>query len=358
MATPERLLLGVEIGGTKLQLGLGDAAGRILAIERIAAEPAAGAEGIRAQIAAALEPWLAGQGVAPAGIEAVGIGFGGPVNAAEGRVVRSFQVAGWEDFPLAEWFRLALKLPSAILQNDADTAALGEARFGAGAGLSPVLYVNSGSGIGGGLVIDGRVYNGRGLGAIEIGHLRVTDPASTALRFHEDFLAHPPPEAFAVLHDAYLLAGETHTLESIASGWGIERHARELVRRHAPASREWRLMLLAEGEPERITAPIVAEAARLGDRAARKVLERATTAMGRALAQAITLLAPRRVVLGGGVSLIGEELWLAPIRREIDRNVFEPFRGTFDLVAAEMGEAVVIHGALALAADHAEANLW
>ena len=73
--------------------------------------------------------------------------------------------------------------------------------------------------------------------------------------------------------------------------------------------------------------------------------------MAFALTQAITLLAPRRIVIGGGVSLVGEKLWFDPIRRLIDRDVFEPFRGRFDIVPAALGEEVVVHGALAIARD-------
>lgn len=333
-------LLGIEIGGTKLQLGLGAGDGRITRLIRRTVDPPKGAEGIRAQIVEACRSL-------DVPVDAIGIGFGGPVEVDRGGVTKSNQIEGWDGFPLIEWARSALGVPDVVLQNDADTAALGEARFGAGRGLSPVLYVNSGSGIGGGLVIDGRIYRGAGRGAIEIGHLVASEGD------------HPTED-------------RKLTLEDLASGWAIGELGRALARQDsaflrtreqvvspliskecssseamAPGS----LLRLAEWDPERVDAKMVARSARMGHTDGKIVLRGAVLAMGNALAHAVTLLAPRRLILGGGVSLIGDDLWLDPIRQRIEDRVFPPFRGMFDVVTAELGEDVVVHGALALARD-------
>ena len=326
-----RPLIGLEIGGTKLQIGLGDGNGVITRLLAFRVDPPRGAEGIRAQI---LDAFRSLGEDAAAAAEALGIGFGGPVDPVRGVVTRSHQIAGWDEFPLADWVRSALRVPIVAVQNDADTAALGEARFGAGAGVSPVLYVNSGSGIGGGLILDGAIYSGSGTGAMEIGHLRIeeTDP--------DGFRSHIP-----------------RTLEDIASGWGIAAAARELAEREAGEGRRSAPLLeMVAGDPSRITAETVASAARAGSPLAGRVLARATTAMGRALAHAVTLMAPRRVILGGGVSLMDDDLWLDPIRRVLDERVFPPFRGSFDVVTAALGQDVVVHGALALARDAARSR--
>jgi glucokinase len=339
----ESLLLGIEIGGTKLQLGLGHGDGTILALDRRAIDPARGAAGILAQIPEALDSLLARSGVARAEIAALGIGFGGPVDAGRGVVTTSHQVSGWDRFPLADWARRHLGVPLAVLQNDADTAGLGEARFGAGVGLSPVLYVTIGSGIGGGLIIDGQIYRGAGAGAIEIGHLWVVD----RINCDQDVL----------------------TLEDVASGWAITRAARDFAARQSRAVQEqgqrqgrgrdenangrepWLVLRLVDGDRDRINPAVVAEAARLGDQEAAFILGKAVAAMANALNQAVTLLAPRRIILGGGVSMIGEAQWFQPIRARLDLHLFPPFRGTFDVVPAALGEAVVVQGALALAHD-------
>src|SRR5262249_16475433 len=139
-------------------------------------------------------------------IEAVGIGFGGPVDSVRGVVTKSFQVSDWEGFPLADWVRRTTGIDRVALHNDADTAALGEAHFGAGAGLAAILYVNSGSGGGGGLVIDGKIYRGSGAGALEIGHLRIEEGDSSGYEA-------PRPK----------------TLEALASGWAIAHAGREVA---------------------------------------------------------------------------------------------------------------------------------
>ena len=332
-ARDDRLLLGIEIGGTKLQVGLGRPDGGLIDLQRLRVEPERGAEGILAQILAATDELLQRAGAARADLAVVGIGFGGPVDSDQGVVVVSNQVAGWTGFPLAAWVRQTLGVGVVVVQNDAATAALGEARRGAGVGFDPVLYVTIGSGIGGGLIVGGAIYRGSGRGAIEIGHLWVDDlgPATSAA----------DPRARI-------------TLEERASGWSIARAGQRLVAGSSGASgvgaTGW-LVDLAGGDPAQVTTELVARAAIAGDPGASAILAAARAALGQALGHAVTLLAPRRIILGGGVSLIEAEQWLDPIRREVDRRVFPPFLGSYDLVAAGLGEAVVVHGALALAAD-------
>jgi glucokinase len=325
------LCLGVEIGGTKLQLGLGHGDGRIHALERRSVDPSRGAPGIRAQIAESIPTLLARAGATPESIAAVGIGFGGPVDPDQGLVLKSHQIEGWEQFPLAGWVRETLHVPLVAIQNDADTAGLAEARFGSGVGLSPILYVTVGSGIGGGLIIDGQIYRGAGAGALEIGHLWIVDRTNSDL----DILK----------------------LEDIASGWAIGAAARSYAERQiADGLTHWKVLQLAGGEPSRIDATMVADAAKAGDLEASFILGKAVFSMAHALNQAVTLLAPRRIILGGGVSQIGEDFWFAPIRNQLNVSVFPPLRGTFDVVPSALGEDVVVHGALALARDAALAG--
>jgi glucokinase len=322
----EPLFLGVEIGGTKLQLGLGHGDGKVLALDRRGVDPAQGAAGILDQLAQAIDALRSRSGTTRAAIAAVGVGFGGPVDPARGVVTRSHQIEGWEDFPLVNWLEEHTGAPAVDLQNDADTAGLAEARFGAGVGFSPLLYVTVGSGIGGGLVINGAIYRGAGAGALEIGHLWVIDRNSSDL--------------------------DVVVLEDVASGWAIDRAARDYAAKlGAEEQREWLPLTLAGGDPARLDARHLAEGARQGDRASSFLLKKAVSAMSSALCQAVTLVAPHRIVLGGGVSLIGEDLWLGPIREQLTLHVFPPFRGTFDLVPAALGEEVVVQGALALARD-------
>ena len=137
----------------------------------------------------------------------------------------------------------------------------------------------------------------------------------------------------------------------MASGWAIARAAQDHARKTLEERGDWMVLDRVAGDPSRITTALVAEAAQAGDAESASILARAHAAIAFALVQAITLVAPRRIVMGGGVSLIGEAGWFDPIRRLVEQDVFPPFRGGFDIVPAALGEEVVVHGALALARD-------
>jgi glucokinase len=293
------MFLGIEIGGTKLQIGLGHGDGVMTRLWRGPVDVAAGGDGIRRQIVAAVPELLANAGVAKPSLRGIGVGFGGPVDDNTQTIIKSHQIAGWENFPIAQWLTGALGFPVA-LGNDADVAGLAEATFGAGKGLSPIFYVTIGSGIGGGLIVEGKIFRGCGQGAAEIGHLRIADD----------------PRGHLVL-------------ELIASGWAMEQRAAELGLSYHKV-------------------PEIVRAAELGDEQASQVVDRAMSALAEAICHVIALLCPRRIVIGGGVSLLGDSLFV-PLRKRVAERVFKPFAGLTDIVPAALGEEVVVHGALALA---------
>ncbi len=300
------MFLGIEIGGTKLQLGLGRGDGHIRALWRGAVNPAEGSEGIRKQIVSAVPELLAKANTDRGLLRGVGIGFGGPTDDRSNTVIKSHQIDGWDGFPLADWVSDLVGVP-AVLCNDADVAGLAEALFGAGRGLSPIFYITVGTGIGGGLIIDGQIYRGVGRGAAEIGHYVVVERGDDE------------PDL---------------TVERVASGRAIQYHANKEG-------------LFADGAPR--TVQTVAALARNNDFKACRIFSMATDALAMAIAPMITLLCPARVVIGGGVSLIGEGLFFNPIREKVALRTFAPFAGLTDIVPAALGEEVVVHGALALA---------
>lgn len=340
------MYLGIEIGGTKLQLGVGSGGEGLVELQRLSVDPLRGAGGILTQIEDAATRLLARHG----SISRIGIGFGGPVDALAGRVIRSHQVDGWEGLELAAWCADAFGL-QAVLGNDCDAAALAEAVYGAGRGWRSVFYVTVGTGVGGGFVFDGRL-QGAGRPAIaEIGHLR--------------------PGLHCDRPDM--------TVESLASGWGIAEAARDRIsgdvalplgRLRDPESQdpaaiihrrlftrkeidqEFRRDLLARvgGDVEQLTAKLIGQTAAEGNELAVDVIRHATDVLGWAIAQTITLLAPEVVVVGGGVSLLGEGLFFAPLREAVARYVFPPLASAYTIVPAGLGELVVVHGAIALAA--------
>jgi glucokinase len=300
-------LVGIEIGGTKLQLCVGNADGEIHERRRFAIDPAAGGEGIRARIAEALPEM-----VRAADARAVGIGFGGPVDRERGVIACSHQVAGWSDFPLRDWVRDLAGLPVAI-ENDANVAALGEARVGAGRDHRLVFYMNMGSGIGGGLVIDGQVYHGAFPGESEVGHLRL-DRSGT-------------------------------TLEERCSGWAVDRRVRELV--SAEPDGELARQVSSHGSAE---ARYLYPSATAGDRRAAALFAEVLDELAFALSHVVHLLHPELVVLGGGLSLIGEPLRVGVLQR-LEAHLMKVFRPGPHVALAGLGEDVVPVGALVLAGD-------
>lgn len=302
--------LGIEIGGTKLQVGVGTGRGELRALVRAPIRPADGAEGILANLPTLVRKALHQAGLKPTNVAAIGVGFGGPVDRAAGQILTSCQVQGWAGFHLSEWLTRRWNMP-VVLQNDAKTAAFAECVSGAGRGARRVFYATLGSGIGGGLVVDGHIDEGQGIGAGEIGHTLVPDPN-----------------------------GGVTELESLSSGWAIGRRARVRVAAGAHTTLG-----------PQSTAVDVAKAARQGDRVALNVIDQATDALSVALANMVALLHPERVILGGGVSLMGPIFW-QPLREKFKRHVFAPFGNGVHLTPAELGEAVVVHGAVSLGLQH------
>ena len=310
--------LGIEIGGTKLQLGVGDRQSRELAeIVRLEVDAAAGANGIVAAIEEQGRALLVKHDIA-----SIGVGFGGPVDIKTGVVTKSHQIAGWDQFPLGDRLSKAFDGLQVHIDNDCNVAALGEARLGAGQGSSRVFYVTVGTGIGGGFVIDGRVDGNQRPAISEIGHMR---PGIGSRSIEK-------------------------TVENAASGWGIERYARRLLADKSISGKE-RLLELCAGDRNQLTGKSIGIAVAESDPLSLSVLDHATQHLGWAIAQVATLVAPEVVVIGGGVSLIGEPFF-SRVREQVDQYVFSPLRDSFTIVPARLGEEVVVHGALLLAGDN------
>jgi len=297
--------LGIEIGGTKLQLVLGDASARIRERRRLSVDASQGASGIRKQIEGALLVLLRGRR-----ISAVGVGFGGPVDWKTGRVARSHQVEGWSGFDLSGWLRELTGAPVRV-DNDANVAALGEARLGAGVGFNPVFYVTLGSGVGGGLIFGGTIYHGVTPGEAEIGHVRL-DRRGT-------------------------------TVESRCSGWAVDRKIRRMAIRN-PRSHLAKLAgKSAGGEAKHLAAAL-----RRGDPVARKILTAMAEDLACGLSHVVHLFHPALIVLGGGLSRVGEPLRHA-VAQTLPRWTMRVFHPAPELALTRLGEDSVPVGALLLA---------
>lgn len=311
------MILALDFGGTKLAAATVEPGARAFrARASMPSPPNKSAEADREIILALAKEVLGGKRPA-----AVGVSFGGPVR--EGVVLLSHHVPDWEDFPLAEWLREHFGVPAAV-ENDANAAALGEWRYGAGRGTRYFLYVTVSTGVGGGIVIEGELYRGADGLAGEIGHM-VVDPGGPRCT-----------------------CGRRGCLEAFSAGPAIARRARELLASHH-RSGEGRIILeLVGGDPSRITAREVAMAAARGDPLAAEILREAGEALGFGLAQAIALLNPERVALGGGVVKAGEP-FLAHVRKAANAWAFPGAR--VEIALAELGDDAPLWGAAALAQD-------
>jgi glucokinase len=301
----EQIYIGVEIGGTKLQLVRGNAEGRILERKRLSVAKALGGAGIREQISRTLPTLSEDREIA-----GIGIGFGGPVNWRQGKVACSHQIEGWSEFDFRTWLRKLTDAPIRM-DNDANTAALGEAVLGAGRGSNPVYYVTLGSGVGGGLVIDGNIYHGAFPGEAEIGHLR--------------------------------LAKDGTIVESRCSGWAVDARIR-MEKADNPES----LLTKAIGSETGGEARHLAAAVAGNDPFAQKILSEIADDLAFALSHVTHLMHPELIVLGGGLSLIGEAL-RAGVETALPQYVMHAFHPVPKLALAGLGEDSVPVGALLLA---------
>jgi glucokinase len=299
------MILGIEIGGTKLQLVLGDATGRICERRKLPVDPARGATGIRQQIEGALPSLLRGRRILRAGV-----GFGGPVDWKTGTICRSHQIEGWSEFDLGDWLQQMTGAP-VVVDNDANVAALGEAMRGAGVGSNPVFYVTLGSGVGGGLIVDGRVYHGAKPGESEIGHVRLDRDGTV--------------------------------VEARCSGWAVDARIRALKAKE-PES----LLARLTGQTVGGESKHLAAAWQQGDAAARRLLQETTEDLAFGLSHVVHLFHPEIIIVGGGLSGVGEPL-RASVEAALRPFMMEAFAPGPRIALATLEEDAVPVGALELA---------
>ncbi len=316
----EPVFLGVDIGGTKVAAGLVDARGRILAKARVPmvsrGDAAAGLRSVESAIAAALQA-QAGKGTAPA---AIGISSPGPLDPERGVVLNPPNLPCWRNFPLAQEIQKAHGLPTRI-DNDANAAALAEALWGAGAGYRYVFYATLGTGIGTGLVLDGRIYHGRTGAAVEAGHIS---------------LDYRGPRCGC---------GKRGCIEALASGPAIAQRARE--RLAAAGADAAKLLESAGGDPQAVTAEAVAAAWRAGDPLATAVLRETADLLAIWLGDVIDVLEPEVIIFGGGMGDLFAE-WAEPMRAQLPQWSINSRCREIPVVRAHYGEDSGIAGAAAL----------
>jgi glucokinase len=319
-------ILGLDVGGTKLAAGVVDRDGTTRSFQVIPTDRDRGPDAVIERLVALGADVLATAGLAPDDVDVIGIGCGGPLDVATGRILGAPNLPGWNDVPIVARVEAALGRP-AVLENDATAAALAEWRWGAGAGASNLVYLTISTGIGGGVIADGRVLRGAHGNAAELGHL-------------------------SVRYDGWLCpgCGRRGCPEAFASGTNIARRAREAL----AASDEPSVLRDVDGGPAAITARDVSTAAAAGDPVAEQIWNDTTDVIGELVASCLDAFDPDVVVLGGGVTEAGD-LLLEPVRARAHRVAMTPMRAT-PIVRAALGArlGVLAAAAVALEAEAAE----
>jgi len=310
------LTIGVDVGGTKVLGGVVDASGRVLASSRRETPREGGIELTKTIAAVALEL------MQDDSISAVGVSAAGFVSSDRKTMLATPNIADWNGVQLDLELTKLIGLPVRI-ENDANAAAWGEAKFGAGRNRAHMLMLTIGTGVGGGIVVNNELYRGAFGIAAEFGHLRVV------------------PEGHLCG------CGARGCFEQYASGSALRRHAREAISASPDLARN--LLARGDGTIDGLTGQAITDAAREGDAVALAAFQTTAQYLGAGIASLAVLLDPSCVVIGGGVIDAGEIL-LAPTREAMKR--YMPFAGKHpypQIVAAELGNEAGLVGVADLA---------
>lgn len=308
-------VIGVDLGGTNIRVAVLDAEGTMTHATRMPTKSELGPDAVIRRIAELVKEVSTKAGIDPT--VPVGVASPGPLNPRTGVVHYTPNLPGWRDVPIVAQLEEQLGREVA-LANDGNCAALGEMRFGRAKGVQNLVYLALGTGIGGGVVTEGVLIDGKnGLGA-EIGHTLVA------------------------LDGPRCNCGSIGCLEAFAAGWAIQSEAMKVA---TTADGDMLKAIAGDGP---IHAGVVAKAAAQGHEASIAILERAGRALGAAIGSFINMFDPEMVVIGGGVAALGE-LLMGPARRMIPQYSFVDMRTGVPIVYSELGGDTGLYGAGALA---------
>lgn len=316
-------VVGVDLGGTKILTAVADRQGSVLSRVRVATGADLGQDHVINEIVTSVAVVLREAGVSTEAVAAAGIGVPGPLDPQTG-VVYLAPNLGWQNLSLGEILGSRLKLP-VYVDNDANLAALGECVYGAGQSADNLVYITVSTGVGGGLILGGKIYHGFSGGAGEIGHIT---------------LAADGPRCGC---------GNLGCLEALASGTAIAKRAVALV----AEGRGLGILSRAGGDRGGVSARVVAAAASNGDGEAILIMRDAGRYLGMAVAGILNLLNPSVVVLGGGVMQSGSILWEAMLETT-RRCALSSALQEVSIVRAALGEEAGVMGALALALEKSQ----
>ncbi len=311
-----RVFAAVDLGGTNTILGLLSEKGEVLERLEVPTAVEDGYDDVVDRIADGLRLMIGSRSVV-----GIGIGAPGPLDAERGVIIESPNLEGFNNRPLALDLAKRCELP-VFLENDANAAALAESWIGAGRQARDLIVLTVGTGIGGGLILGGRLYRGSAFSAGEVGHMTIEPNGPVCA------------------------CGNQGCLEVLASAPAIAARAREKVQKGF----ETRMLDLAGGDPAAISAETVSLACDENDPVALRVLEETGRYLGIGTANLINVLNPQLVLFGGGGARAGEFL-LAPIRKEVERRSFAGLKACAEIGPCTLGDDAGLIGAARVAMD-------
>lgn len=306
--------IGIDVGGTNVKIALVDEKGRIIYSNSVPTRAEMGYEYTVNNIKQAIYDLLKETKLEAKNIEGIGFGFPGQVDYKSGVVRLAPNIPGWVEVPIAKLIEDEFHIPTRV-DNDVRCAALGELNFGAGKGCQNLICITVGTGIGSGLIINGKLVRGASNAAGEIGHIKLQ------------------------IHDGPICGcGDTGCFEAFASGPSIVAMAEEYIQ--GGKSTKYREMANSND----ITPFIVAEAAKAGDPVAKRIFTIMGEYLGVGLASVVNLLNPERIIIGGGVADAGDILML-PLKETLKKRAMKIAGDAVEVVPAQLGNTAGVIGA-------------
>lgn len=311
--------LVADLGGTQLRVALVDRDGNVAHRNAIPTLAQQGRDDVMERFVAALQQMAST--VERASLVGIGVSQAGPTNSETGMMYNPPNLPGWDGFSPKPILEERLSLASSHA-NDATLGAMAEYAYGAGRGTKHMIYMTVSTGIGGGIMIDGRLYTGARGFAGELGHITIDRNGPSCL------------------------CGSVGCLEMLASGTAVARIAQERL----AAGEQSILLESANGVIEQVDAPKVAEAARSGDALAQSIMQDAGTNLGIGIVSLLNALDPEVIVIGGGMSQ-SLDLLMPWVSLMIEQRAIVSYQGQIPVVKSELGDDVSLLGAAALAFD-------
>lgn len=315
----DRVWVGIDIGGTKMLAAVFDPSFQVLGTERKRTRGHAGVRAGMKRMVGVVEAALGKAGVEPAALAGIGVGCAGPIHPAKGILLQAPNL-GWTNAPVGQALSRVFACPVHLV-NDVDAGVYGEYRFGAAVGSESVVGVFPGTGIGAGAVVNGEILTGPTRSCLEIGH-------------------------FCVMPEGPLCGcGQHGCLEAVAGRLSISAAAAAAAFRGAAPV----LLENAGTDLARIRSKVLAQSIAGGDKVVKQIVCDAARWIGVGVATLVNLLAPDCVVLGGGLVEELADLYVGEVSRTAERRVMKPYRKTFRVVTAKLGDDAVVQGSAAWA---------